>query len=88
MFVDAPFCAPAKHGCCHAVEHMLSVSTLPAQKRLQVMLTASVPALQPKELGLPTTAYYTTDEIREAGHNFACFKDPNRVCCISALVGD
>ena len=24
-------------------------------------------ALQPKDLGLPTTAYYTTDEIREVG---------------------
>jgi hypothetical protein len=23
--------------------------------------------MQPKELGLPTTAYYTTDEIREVG---------------------
>ena len=23
--------------------------------------------MQPKDLGLPTTAYYTTDEIREVG---------------------
>ena len=48
------------------------------------LMADSVPcALQPKAMGLPTTAYYATDEIREvSAHPPACI---NAVCCQKAL---